>query len=240
MQSSHLVNSAYSSTPLRRHNFCPWTQSCSLSPGLLQFPSLWYIYLFFFLSVWVFYWFKQTSCYIKSKSIKTNSNKLKGPALRNLWSIPCSAYKTTSLNLSFLNLPSIALTAWRNCTGYRYIIASSSKSPSWHIELSRHPIHPISNTSFSAVIHLVFAHLPSFNYTSSQIIPHPRRLLVCCLERLTFPNKRSTIPGALQTSPEDPPLQDTNMKLIKTQGAPDAMQMAHYKLTIIITIITIK
>ena len=47
-----------------------------------------------------------------------------------------------SLNLSFLTKPSIALTAWRNCTGYRSIIASSSKSPSWHIELSRHPNPP--------------------------------------------------------------------------------------------------
>ena len=120
-----------------------------------------------------------------------------------LWSIPCSAYKTNSLN--FLTLPSIALTAWRNCTGYRSIIASSSKSPSWHIELSRHPIHPISNTSFSAVIHLVFAHLPPFNYTN-QFTNHPsshqQRLLVClscCLECITSPSKRSTIPGALQT-----------------------------------------
>ena len=46
MQSSHLGSSAYPSTPLRRHNFCPCTRSCSLSPGLLQFPSLWYICLF--------------------------------------------------------------------------------------------------------------------------------------------------------------------------------------------------
>ena len=89
-----------------------------------------------------------------------------------LWSIPCSAYKTNSLNLSFSTQPSIALTAWRNCTGYRSIIASSSKSLSWHIELSRHPIHPISNTFFSAVIHLVFAHLPPFNYTN-QFTNHP-------------------------------------------------------------------
>ena len=56
------------------------------------------------------------------------------------------------------------------------------------------------------------------------------------LECLTSPSKRSTIPGALQTSPEDSPLQDTNMKLMKTQGASDAMQMTHYKLTIIIII----
>ena len=54
-----------------------------------------------------------------------------------------------------------------------------------------------------------------------------------------LPSKRSTIPGALQKSPENPPLQDTNMKLMKTQGASDAMQMAHYKLTIIIIIIII-
>ena len=33
-------------------------------------------------------------------------------------------------------------------------------------------IHPISNTSFSAVIHLVFAHLPPFNYTN-QFTNHP-------------------------------------------------------------------
>ena len=57
---------------------------------------------------------------------------------------------------------------------------------------------------------------------------------------LTSPSKRSTIPGALQKSPENPPLQDTNMKLMKTQGASDAMQMAHYKLTIIIIIIIIR
>ena len=38
-------------------------------------------------------------------------------------------------------------------------------------------------------------------------------------------------------SPEDPSLQDTNMKPMKTQGASDAMQMAHYKSTIIIIII---
>ena len=63
--------------------------------------------------------------------------------------------------------------------------------------------------------------------------------LSCCLECLTSPSKRSTIPGALQTSPEDSPLQDTNTKLMKTQGASDAMQMAHYKLTIIVIIIII-
>ena len=34
------------------------------------------------------------------------------------------------------------------------------------------PIHPISNTFFSAVIHLVFAHLPPFNYTN-QLTNHP-------------------------------------------------------------------
>ena len=49
----------------------------------------------------------------------------------------------------------------------------------------------------------------------------------------------STIPGALQMSPEDPPLQDINMKPMKTQGASDAMQMTHYKLTIITIIIII-
>ena len=49
----------------------------------------------------------------------------------------------------------------------------------------------------------------------------------------------STIPGALQTSPGDPPLQDINMKPMKTQGASDAMQMTHYKLTIITIIIII-
>ena len=61
---------------------------------------------------------------------------------------------------------------FRNCTGYRSIISSSSKSPSWHIELSGHPIHPISTTSFSAAMHLVFAHLPPFNYTN-QFTNHP-------------------------------------------------------------------
>ena len=64
--------------------------------------------------------------------------------------------------------------------------------------------------------------------------------LSCCLECLTSPSKSSTIPGALQTSPEDPPLQDTNTKLTKTQGASDAMQMVHYKLTIIIIINILK
>ena len=89
--------------------------------------------------------------------------------------LTCSIFQwwpTLSLNLSFLTQPSIALTAWRNSTGYRSIIASSSKSPSWHIELSRHTIHPISNTSFSVVIHLVFAHLPPINDTN-QFTNHP-------------------------------------------------------------------
>ena len=66
----------------------------------------------------------------------------------------------------------------------------------------------------------------SIRHIRSQIIPHQQRLLVClscCLECLTSPSKRSTIPVALQTSPEDPPLQDTNTKLTKTQGASDAM-----------------
>ena len=52
-----------------------------------------------------------------------------------------------------------------------------------------------------------------------------------------MPHKSSTIPGALQTSHEDPLLQDTSMKLMKTQGASDAMQMTHYKLTIIIVVV---
>ena len=85
---------------------------------------------------------------------------------------------------------------------------------------------------------LIFHH--STTPTSSHIIPHQQRLLVClscCLECITSPSKRSTIPGALQTSIENPSLQDTNMKLMKTQGASDAVQMAHYKLTIIIIII---
>ena len=127
------------------------------------------------------------------------------------------------LNLSFLTLPSLALSAWRNCTGYRSIIASSSKSPSWHIELSRHPIHPISTTSFSAAMHLVFAHLPPFNYTN-QFTNHPSSTEASPMPLLLLsgmyypPRKRSTIPGALQMSPEDPHFQDTNMKLMETQG----------------------
>ena len=40
-------------------------------------------------------------------------------------------------------------------------------------------------------------------------------------------------------SPKVACLQDTNMKLMKTQGASDAMQMAHYKLTNIIIIMSI-
>ena len=60
------------------------------------------------------------------------------------------------------------------------IIASSSKSPSWHIKLSQHPIHPISTTSFSAAMHLVFVHLPPFNYTNQFTKhPHQQRLLLC-------------------------------------------------------------
>ena len=89
-----------------------------------------------------------------------------------LWSIPCNAYQNKLSKLVLLNPPLIALTAWRNCTGYWSMIASSSKSPSWHIELSRHPIHPISSTSFSAATYLVFAHLPPFNYTN-QFTNHP-------------------------------------------------------------------
>ena len=76
------------------------------------------------------------------------------------------------VKLVLLNPPLIALTAWSNCTGYRSIIASSSKSPSWRIEFSRHPIHPISTTSFSAAMHLVFVHLPPVNY-ANQFTNHP-------------------------------------------------------------------
>ena len=151
------------------------------------------------------------------------------------WFIPCNAHRTNMLILFFLNPTLLTLNAWRNCTGYRSIIASSSKLPSWHIELSRHPIHPFSTTSFSAAMHLVFVHLPLLNYQFTNLIPHQQRLLIClscCLECITSSSKRSTIPGALQMSPEDPPLQVTNMKPMKTQGASDTMEMAHYKLTI--------
>ena len=40
VKSPHLDNSAYSSAPIHWHNFCSWTQSRSLSFGLLRFPSL--------------------------------------------------------------------------------------------------------------------------------------------------------------------------------------------------------
>ena len=134
---------------------------------------------------------------------------------------------------------------WASQTTSPFLWATSSKLATFHdISNSRDIQSTLSPTpSFpSSYIwsSLIFHH--STTPTSSQIIPHQQRLLAClscCLECLISPSKRSTIPGALQKSPENPPLQDTNMKLMKTQGASDAMQMAHYKLTIIIIIIII-
>ena len=59
------------------------------------------------------------------------------------WSIPCNAYKT---NLFFLTHPWLPEEI---ANGYRSIIASSSKPPSWGIKLSQHPIHTISTISLS-------------------------------------------------------------------------------------------
>ena len=50
-------------------------------------------------------------------------------------------------------------------------------------------------------------------------------------------SKRSTIPGALQKSPENPPLQDTNMKLMKTQGASDAGLLIFFYIRIFVFIV---
>ena len=125
-----------------------------------------------------------------------------------LWSIPCNAYKTNLPNLFFLTPALIGLIARSNCTGYRSIIALMSNSRDIQSTLPPSPHSPPPHTWSSLIFH---QSTPS----SSQIIPHQQRLLVClscCLECITSPSKRSTIPGALQTSPEDLPLQDTNMK----------------------------
>ena len=69
------------------------------------------------------------------------------------------------------------------------------KQPSWRIELSQHPIHPISNTSLSAAMHLFFFHLPPIKY-ANQFTNHPssirqQKLLLClswCLVRITPPS----------------------------------------------------
>ena len=55
---------------------------------------------------------------------------------------------------------------------------------------------PISIAAFSAATHLIFVHLPSFNYANlSTSHPYDRLLicLLCCLERSTSPRKSSNI-----------------------------------------------
>ena len=170
MQSSHLVNSAYPSTPLRRHNFCP-ARSLVLS-HLDYCSSLLY----------------GTSTSL-IHSLQRIQNKLAKLVLLNptLNSTDCLK-KLHWLPIHNRIIFKIALMTYRT-------LATSNPPP---------PSPPPCIWSS-----LIFHH--STKQTSSQIIPHQQRLLVClscCLECLTSPSKRSTIPGALQKSPEDPPLQD--------------------------------